>query len=135
MEGGSLVMSVDRIGVMRPTKLCKATTDGQMWVERPGPANMDASGAGGGLWKHVSRPEWRTSRNWLHWDQNPWLLSGKEPSLSLLVSSGSIQSGRVILPYCPLGVLELDLTFAASGLKGCDSTRHCFEKDARLVLM
>ena len=36
---GALVMSVDRIGLMRPTKLCKATADGQTWEERPGLAN------------------------------------------------------------------------------------------------
>lgn len=79
VEGGSLVMSVDRIGVMRPTKLCKATTDGQMWVERP---------------------EWRTSRNWLHWDQNPWSSPGFTAVQGLLCLAGSSGSsgGFVTVP-------------------------------------
>jgi len=45
---GHLVVSVDRFGVMRPTR----------------PRGCP------------ERPEWRTSRNWLHWDQNPWMHPG-----------------------------------------------------------
>lgn len=42
---GSMVVSVDRFGVMRPT--------------------VDVG-------SRAERAEWRTSRNWLHFDQNPW---------------------------------------------------------------
>mmetsp|Transcript_2421 Transcript_2421/g.5615 ORF Transcript_2421/g.5615 Transcript_2421/m.5615 type:complete len:410 (-) Transcript_2421:35-1264(-) len=53
---GRLVVSVDRFGVMRPTRLPALGPEGNTtWHERP---------------------EWRTSRNWLHWDQNPWASPG-----------------------------------------------------------
>eukprot|EP00434_Breviolum_minutum_P002162 symbB.v1.2.001905.t3/scaffold102.1/size330044/2 len=67
----SLVMSVDRIGLMRPTHL----KDGEKLIERP---------------------EWRTSRNWLHWDQNPWSTPDFEAMQGLLSLAGSASSGGFV---------------------------------------
>ncbi|CAJ1370438.1 unnamed protein product [Effrenium voratum] len=74
-RSGSLVMSVDRLGLMRPTKLWR---DGS-WEERP---------------------EWRTSRNWLHWDQNPWSTPDFEAMQGLLCLQGDCESsgGFVTVP-------------------------------------
>lgn len=65
LHSEGLVMSVDRFGLMRPTKL---------WQE-------------GGSWQE--KPEWRTSKNWLHWDQNPWSTPGFFAMQGLLCLSGS----------------------------------------------
>lgn len=67
----SLVMSVDRVGLMRPTKMKH----------------------GGRL---IERPDWRTSRNWLHWDQNPWSSPNFQAMQGLLSLEGSRSSGGFV---------------------------------------
>lgn len=75
-ESDRLVVSVDRVGIMRPTRL------------RSG---GDAAGA------VVERPDWRTSRNWLHWDQNPWASPEFEGMQGLLgLSPASASSGGFV---------------------------------------
>jgi len=78
---GELVVSVDRFGVMRPTQ-----------VHMP-----HSKGAGESC---VSRPEWRTSRNWLHWDQNPWSTPGffGIQGLISLSEASSSSGGFVTVP-------------------------------------
>lgn len=52
----TLCASVDRFGVMRPTFV----------------RALEQAGNTGDVASIEERPEWRTTRNWLHWDQNPW---------------------------------------------------------------
>lgn len=76
---GELVVSVDRFGVMRPARV-------------PAPA-MEGEENGAFL----ERPEWRTSRNWLHWDQNPWSSPGFFGVQGLLsLSDASATSGGFV---------------------------------------
>lgn len=81
---GRLVVSVDRFGVMRPTKVKMNGKEGS-------PAD------GGGL---TERPDWRTSRNWLHWDQNPWTSPGFFAVQGLLCLSDGVPTsgGWVTVP-------------------------------------
>jgi len=84
-SNSALIVSVDRFGVMRPTKLRvkQHLTDAQ-----EGNCEQDAI---------VDRPDWRTSRNWLHWDQNPWsnpLFFGVQGLLAL--SDGASSSGGFV---------------------------------------
>lgn len=76
---GPAVSSVDRFGVMRPTLV----------PPRPG---------GGAAW--AERPEWRTSRNWLHWDQNPWATPGffALQGLVMLTEGTATSGGFVTVP-------------------------------------
>ncbi|CAE8583254.1 unnamed protein product, partial [Polarella glacialis] len=81
-EASRLVVSVDRFGLMRPTRL-----------RRPAAA-ATASGAGDTF---EDKPHWRTSRNWLHWDQNPWStpeFNAMQGFVSL--SGGSSSSGGFV---------------------------------------
>jgi len=78
---GRLVVSVDRFGVMRPTK-----------VKMP---SKDGSTADGGVL--TDQRAWRTSRNWLHWDQNPWVSPGFFALQGLLgLSDGAPTSGGFV---------------------------------------
>jgi len=80
---GRLVVSVDRFGVMRPTR-----------VRLPA-ADPSVAGAAGETVKE--RPEWRTSRNWLHWDQNPWASPGFYGVQGLVaLSDGAPTSGGFV---------------------------------------
>ncbi|CAK9059270.1 unnamed protein product [Durusdinium trenchii] len=67
-----LVMSVDRLGLMRPT----------LWRETET--------------ETIERPEWRTSRDWLHWDQNPWAMPEFEAMQGFISLSGSRSSGGFV---------------------------------------
>ena len=49
LENKDLWCSVDRYGLMKPTKNIKL---------------LDGS--------KVDKPEWKTTEKWLHWDMNPW---------------------------------------------------------------
>lgn len=69
---GHLVASVDRFGLMRPTQF-------------PGDEGLR------------ERPEWRTSRNWLHWDQNPWATPGFHAVQGLVaLTEGTATSGGFV---------------------------------------
>jgi len=59
-----LMCSIDRIGMMRPTKGRRGVL--LFCFER------DFLGITLPNGKVVNRPEWKTDKNWLHWDQNPW---------------------------------------------------------------
>jgi len=48
-ETPKLWVSVDRIGMMRPTKAVKYPNE-----------------------EVIDKPEWKSVTNWLHWDMNPW---------------------------------------------------------------
>lgn len=84
---GELVVSVDRFGVMRPALVRVAATG-------------DKEGAESSRPETVPRPEWRTSRNWLHWDQNPWSTPGFFAMQGLvgLSESSSTSGGFVTVP-------------------------------------
>jgi len=63
-----LWVSIDRYGIMRPTKNvpsnCILSTDGE--IPR---SNVEIS------FQHecLDHPEWKTLQSWLHWDLNPWI--------------------------------------------------------------
>ena len=52
-----LLSSIDRYGIMRPTKNVKLTTESE-------PIDME---------------KWKTIEKWLHWDLNPWKIKSKSP--------------------------------------------------------
>mmetsp|Transcript_64229 Transcript_64229/g.112075 ORF Transcript_64229/g.112075 Transcript_64229/m.112075 type:complete len:470 (+) Transcript_64229:64-1473(+) len=123
---GELVVSVDRFGVMRPAlvrvtvagdkggspadaaatapaaaaaKAGYPTCGGQLPVA-PAPASLSKEGTEASRTVTVPRPEWRTSRNWLHWDQNPWSTPGFFAMQGLvgLSASSSTSGGFVTVP-------------------------------------
>ena len=57
---------------------------------------LSPSDASDGFSLYVSRPHWRTSRNWLHWDQNPWKCCDFEAVQGLLSLAGSGTSGGFV---------------------------------------
>lgn len=81
VKGGQLVVSVDRFGVMRPTRI-------RVSVQQEDGTSEEVA---------AERPEWRTSRNWLHWDQNPWSTPGFDAMQGLLaLSEGTATSGGFV---------------------------------------
>uniref|UniRef100_A0A7S1QS60 Phytanoyl-CoA dioxygenase n=1 Tax=Alexandrium catenella TaxID=2925 RepID=A0A7S1QS60_ALECA len=78
---GRLVVSVDRMGVMRPTKVKMPGKDGSAADDAP----------------LTEKRDWRTSRNWLHWDQNPWVSPGFFAVQGILgLSEGGATSGGFV---------------------------------------
>jgi len=80
------VVSVDRVGVMRPTWIPASSSS----AVPDGPPCDDAAAQP----QLRERRDWRTSRNWLHWDQNPWVHPGFFAMQGLIgLSAGDVLEG------------------------------------------